>query len=144
MRAYTLGSKLIAVRLTGLRVFRWAASGAGVGAIGGAIFGILFTAFMALLCIESYSVFGIASYFAVSGMAAGAALGVCGALLDPGTLAEPTETAPRIIERLTNRIADVDPITNHLLRKQRNRMAEHSQTDRSKVPAMASRNSFRN
>jgi hypothetical protein len=31
----------MAVRLTGLRVFRWAATGAGGGAIGGAIFGIL-------------------------------------------------------------------------------------------------------
>ena len=144
MRTVTYFSRLTTVPMTALRVVRWAAISAGVSALGGAIFGMLFAGFMILFRVESFGFFGTTSYFAVSGMVAGAVLGVWGALLDIEAPAEPTELAPRIVKTQKNRFADIDPGAKPRPSQQRNRLAELSRTDLRNVSSMATPDPSRN
>ena len=146
MRLYALNLKWMTAQQTSGRVIRQTTIAAGVGALGGALFGSLFAGFMILLRVDSYGFSGVTCYFAACGIVAGVLLGVSGGLLEGETEAstEPVENAPRFSEIPTNRIASINPIAKASLSQQRNRLAEHSRTDRPNVSALVSQIASRN
>ena len=76
------------------RVIRWTAIATALGSLGGWIFGTGFGALVVLTCGNTWRVMPIAGYFALCGAAAGALLGVFGAIVDGDDAPTAAESPP--------------------------------------------------
>lgn len=82
MNSITLKSKSRFIKSTAGRLARWIAADALIGAVGGALFGFVFGGLSILVQPGTSQFPWIVLYFAACGLAAGALLGACGAMLE--------------------------------------------------------------
>jgi hypothetical protein len=132
------------LKRTTLRVVRWAAIGMVLGAVGGAVFGGVFGVFGMLLQFEPSQIVSITGYFALCGGAAGALIGMYGAIVDDADAPELSCRSPRSTTPSVRRVEPVREFGMPTRWRPQNRLASDSTTFQLRRVIPTSQNPSRN
>ena len=143
MKDSTSASRLWFIRSMAAHAASWIPCGILLGAGCGALYGVTFAGFEALLEGESGGIIATTMYFAACGAVAGALVGGLAAIIHGETCSAPDDFSSTVVPPL-QRIAMTRDVAASVRRPPVNRLAELSSVDRRQVERASSRNPSRN